>query len=217
MPFHLLDCPSESAPQKWDADFLHLIEDDSFDSVFPKPVQEISTWHWTPVDVARKAASMLVTKPGTRVLDVGCGPGKFCAIGAATTDGIFTGVEQRESLVEVGRNLIERSGIERARILHANITAIDFREYEAFYIFNPFEENIRQAFQIDADVELKTQLYGIYTRYVAGQLAELPLGTRVVTYAGHCEEIPDGYECNRTAFGGQLKLWVHTYHIMRRL
>jgi SAM-dependent methyltransferase len=157
---------------------------------------------------------MLVTRPGTRVLDVGCGPGKFCVIGAATTMGHFTGVEQRAQLVAVARNLIADSAIDRVEILHANITSVEFEDYDAFYLFNPFEENVRQAFQIDATVELKTQLYGIYTRFVRNQLARLPAGTRVVTYAGDCEEIPANYECRRTAFGGQLRLWTHTGRLL---
>lgn len=202
--------PPDSSSAGWDAGFLHSIEDDSFDSLYPKEVREISPWHWTPAEVARKAASLLVTKAGTRVLDVGCGPGKFCVIGAATTKGVFTGIEQRGELVGIARDLIDRSGIPRVQIVHGNITAVDFADYDAFYIFNPFEENVRQAYQIDATVELKVQLYDIYTRYVSAQLSELPVGARVVTYAGQCDEIPQGYECHRTAFGGQLKLWVHT-------
>lgn len=200
----------DSSSIGWDADFLHSIEDDSFDSLYPRGVQEISPWHWTPVDVARKAAALLVSRPGTKVLDVGCGPGKFCVIGAATTKGVFTGIEQREELVGIARDLIHRSGIPRVEILLGNITSVDFGDHDAFYIFNPFEENVRQAYQIDASVELKYHLYDIYTRYVATQLADQPIGARVVTYAGKCEEIPPGYECHRTAFGGQLKLWVHT-------
>lgn len=90
-----------------------------------------------------------------RVLDVGCGPGKFCVIGAATTKGVFTGIEQRGELVGIARNLIDRSGIPRVQIVHGNITTVDFTDYDAFYIFNPFEENVRQAYQIDATVELK--------------------------------------------------------------
>ena len=70
----------------------------SFDLVYPKWIQDLSESHWTPVPIALEAARFLVTQPGTRVLDIGCGPGKFCAIGALTTKGHFTGVEQRSRL-----------------------------------------------------------------------------------------------------------------------
>ena len=45
---------------------------------------------------------------------------------------------------------------------------------------------------------------------MATRLAQLPLGTRVVTYAGLCEEVPFCYECQRSSFGGTLKLWQKT-------
>jgi SAM-dependent methyltransferase len=71
------------------------IEDDRFDQVWPLRLRKLSPLHWTPIVVASHASKLLVTKPGTRVLDIGCGPGKFCLIAAALTDGYFTGVEQR--------------------------------------------------------------------------------------------------------------------------
>ena len=39
-------------------------------------------------------------KPGEVVLDIGCGPGKFCIVGALATTGRFTGVEQRKHLCD---------------------------------------------------------------------------------------------------------------------
>lgn len=213
MPHLLLPEPHPILPH-WDVDFLHAIEDDSFDSVYPQYLRDISPWHWTPAGVARKAAQMLVQTPGARVLDVGCGPGKFCVLGAATTEGHFTGIEQRGELVRVAKDLVARSEIPRVKILHGNMADLDFSSFDAFYIFNPFEENVRQAFQIDDTVPLKPHLYDTYTQLVASRLAGLRLGTRVVTYGGNAGEIPPGYECCRTAFGGQLKLWVHLRHAL---
>ncbi len=37
------------------------------------------------------------------MLDIGCGPGKFCLLGPSLTDGRFTGVEQRSELVAAAR------------------------------------------------------------------------------------------------------------------
>jgi hypothetical protein len=72
-----------------------LIRDRDFDSLFPDMYQEISDTHWTPVEIARRAAQLLVADSSTRVLDVGSGIGKFCLIGALTTSAHFVGVEQR--------------------------------------------------------------------------------------------------------------------------
>lgn len=185
-----------------------FLGDDEFDLVYPDWVRELSDCHWTPVDVARTAARLLVTRCGTRVLDIGCGPGKFCAIGAWVTDGQFTGVEQRARLAGIAKQVAQRCAPTRIRIIHANITEIDFRDYDAFYLFNPFEENVFPSRMIDFDVELAPRLYTEYTHYVESQLALAPWGTRIVTYHCDFEEIPAGYVCERTAFAGDLKLWI---------
>jgi SAM-dependent methyltransferase len=154
------------------------------------------------------AAKLLVEKPATRVLDIGCGPGKFCMIGATTTEGHFTGVEQRKVLVRAARNLLKRHRVANAEIIHGNITGVDFRSFNAFYLFNPFEENILPMLRIDHGVELAPELYSCYTLHVQLELARMPVGTRVVTYCGDCAEIPECYLREETAFGGKLILWV---------
>lgn len=160
------------------------------------------------MQVARKAARWLITAPTTRVLDIGCGPGKFCAVGALSTLGHFTGVEQREHLARVASAMIHAHEIPRVTIIHGNVTEIPFSDFDAFYIYNPFQENILPALKIDASVETAEFLYLRYIRHVASQLALAPLSTRVVTYVGECEEIPACYDCVREGFGGYLKLWV---------
>jgi SAM-dependent methyltransferase len=187
---------------------LHLMSDEDFDEAFPENIRNLSPCHWTPVDAARQAAQWLVTEPGTRVLDVGCGPGKFCAIGAATTPGHFTGVEQRGHLCRTGRSMFRKYDIPRAEIIQANITDVNFRDFDAFYIFNPFEENVIESLRIDEAVVLADTLYLAYTKWVHTQLSLLPEGTRVVTYWGDCEEIPSCYRCEETACKGQLRLWI---------
>lgn len=187
---------------------LHLISDEDFDEVFPESIRNLSPCHWTPVAAGRQAAQWLVTEPGTRVLDVGCGPGKFCAIGAATTLGHFTGVEQRGHLCRTGRSMFKRYGISRAEIIQANVTDVNFRDFDAFYIFNPFQENVIESLRIDEAVELADTLYREYTRWVRTELSLLPEGTRVVTFWGDCEEVPPCYRCEETACTGQLRLWI---------
>ena len=191
-------------------DTEHCFRDEWFDQIFPPHIQDLSGIHWTPVAVARRAAQMLVTKPGTKILDIGAGVGKFCIAGAVSTEGHFTGVEQRKHLAEIGENTIAEQGIANARMICASITSIPFRDFDAFYLFNPFEENLVRSQRIDSAVELTAPLYRKYTAYVASQLALAPLGTRVVTYCGVCEEIPTCYACEESAFGGALQLWVKT-------
>lgn len=184
------------------------VEDEKFDLIYPPRIRRLSSIFWTPVRVAAEAAKMLVKIPGTRVLDIGSGPGKFCLVAASLTDGRFTGVEQRDNLVTVAKAVAAQLGIPEVHFLHVNVTAVDFADYDAFYIFNPFEENMDHGRKIDSVVPLSPTLFKRYTSYVATQLGNRPLGTRVVTYAGYANDVPSCYDCEATLFQDDLKLWV---------
>ncbi|WP_081887629.1 class I SAM-dependent methyltransferase [Verrucomicrobium sp. BvORR034] len=182
--------------------------DEEFDCILPEQFQNLSQRHWTPVGVAFEAARFLVDRPGARVLDVGCGLGKFCAAGASITQGYFVGVEQRGNLVRIAQSLLQHFQIPRVEIVQGNILDIDFRQFDAFYLFNPFQENSLPSFRIDSSVTLDPKLYDIYTEHVYRQLSAVPLGTRVATYWGDQEEIPDSYECVESLFDDRLRFWI---------
>jgi SAM-dependent methyltransferase len=183
-------------------------EDDAgFDRIFPPVVRLVSARHWTPVEVARRAAEFLVRGPGTRVLDIGCGPGKFCIVGALTTPGRFTGIELRPHLCVLARKKLKQAGLADARILEGNVLDLDFSAFDAFYLFNPFAENIGEAPAIDGTVPLSAARHADYIGHVAAQLAAAPSGTRLATYFGAGWEVPAGYACVGTAFGRALKFW----------
>lgn len=184
------------------------LEDERFDQIFPSKIRKLSALHWTPVRVAAEAARLLVTEPGTRVLDVGCGPGKFCLVAASLTDGSFTGVEHRADLVAAARSAARRLDLDEIEIIHSNVLDLRFDRYDAFYIYNPFEENMARQHKIDAAVTLSPLLFKRYNHYVATQLGTRPPGTRVVTYAGYADEIPACYECELALFQDELKLWI---------
>lgn len=198
----------DPAPLFLDAEFVHFFGDDEFDQMYPEPIQKLSRCHWTPVEVGRKAAQFLVTEPGTRVLDVGCGPGKFCAIGAVATQGHFTGIEQRGRLVSTARRMLRSYRIPRVAIIHSNVTEVSFEPFDTFYIYNPFQENIFPSLRIDSDVELQQELYNTYSEYVCAQLSRAPVGTRVATYWGNNIEIPASYDCVETHYNENLKFWT---------
>jgi SAM-dependent methyltransferase len=191
-----------------DSEFLHSHKDQDFDQVYPEAIGRLSICHWSPVHVCRTAAQLLVVEPGTRVLDIGCGPGKFCIIGATATKGQFTGVEQRGKLARIAQDVVRKHDVPRVNIVHGNIQDVSFHDFDAFYLFNPFEENILPSLRIDYDVELEPRLYTDYTAHVQQQLMRMPMATRVVTYCGESTEIPDCYACVKTAFNEKLKLWV---------
>ncbi len=183
-------------------------EDEKFDRIYPAKFRRLSSLHWTQVGVAAAAAELLVTASGTRVFDVGCGCGKFLLVAASSSAGHFTGVEQRADLAAAARAAAKRLHLANVDIRHGNILDIAFAEFDAFYIFNPFEENMAHGHRIDASVQLSARLFKQYTNYVASQLGAMPLGTRVVTYAGYADEIPSCYTCEMALFHDDLKLWV---------
>jgi len=184
------------------------VEDERFDQIFPSKIRKLSALHWTPVRVAAQAARLLVTAPGTRVLDIGCGPAKFCLVAASLTHGSFTGIEQRADLVAAARSAARRLQLDEIEIIHGNVLDLPFDRYDAFYIYNPFEENMARQHKIDAAVTLSPLLFKSYNHHVATQLGTMPPGTRVVTYAGYADEIPACYECELALFRDELKLWI---------
>ncbi len=181
-----------------------------FDRILPMRWRRFSVMHWTPVHVARRAAQLLVTRPESRVLDVGSGPGKFCLVGALATLGHFTGVEQRPHMVEFSRNFARKYNIPRVHFVRANAMDLNWRLYSAFYFYNPFYENLDPDKTIDERVELSLSLYDQYITMVQQRLAEAPSGTRVVTFHGMGGEMPDGYERVLREFQdtGFLELWI---------
>lgn len=181
--------------------------DEEFDSIYPIKIQKLSTRHWTPVAVAKRAADFLIDSPGTRILDIGSGVGKFCLVAAAYSQGIFTGVEQRESLIRISQKVAHRYQIERVKFIHANIQSVNFSEYDAFYFFNSFEENLDLSDKIDEDANLNVELFDTYTHYIRKQFEAAPMGTKIATYCTTCNEIPLSYTLLKTGIKGKMKFW----------
>ncbi len=187
------------------------VNDAEFDSIYPEAIRAVSEIHFTPVQVTKMAARFLVKTPGAKVLDVGSGAGKFCMIGAACTDGNFTGVEQRESLHLVSQTLSDRYGFANTTFIHSNITEIGFQGFDAIYFFNAFLENVFQTNPIDDSIRLEKAKYAEYCLYMKEQLEQLPSGTRLATYFSFMDEIPKSYRIQSTHFDGKLKLWEKTH------
>src|SRR4051794_18508227 len=130
-----------------------VVADRAWDQLYPAWVRELSHYHWTPVSVARRAAEWLATDAKTRILDVGSGAGKFCAGGALTSPAVFTGVEQRPHLVEIARQVARTSCIKRCTFVQGNARDLDWNEFDAFYLYNPFAEHLPGYPSIDDAIE----------------------------------------------------------------
>jgi SAM-dependent methyltransferase len=186
------------------------VTDAEFDDIYPKDIRPLSKRHFSPVAIAKMAAEYLADTPNTKVLDIGSGVGKFCMIGAACTEGVFTGVEQRENLYDLAVSLAQKYDLPNAHFIHGNILSINFKDYDAFYFFNAFFENILVDDSIDDTVELDKDLFFLYSLYLKRQLSKLPIGTKLATYYACSEEIPPSYTVVSTQLEGRFKLWEKT-------
>lgn len=183
------------------------VDDNSFNDLYPTSIKELADRHWTPVDVAKMAANYLVQHPNDKILDIGAGAGKFCLVGAACTKGMFYGVEQRESLVDISNDIAQKHQIDNVKFIHANIDQICFSDYDAFYFYNSFYENMDTSSPIDQTILPNQELYYSYTEYLRTQLRLLPIGTRIVSYWSGWDEIPTSFDLDQTACSGLLNFW----------
>jgi hypothetical protein len=190
-----------------------VIDDKSFDKyIYPEKIQRISSVHWTPISIAMKASDLLVQNDNDKVLDIGSGVGKFCIIGALHTKGTFYGIEQRQKLHIISKKLIREFEVTNVKFIHSNIDRINFYDYNAFYFFNPFEENIYPKNKIDDTVSLSFSKYLQYTIHVRKEFERLPINTRIVTYCSDHEIIPSGYIQEYQDSKDRLSLWVKRYN-----
>jgi hypothetical protein len=183
------------------------IKDSEFDLIYPNEMKKVSEIHFSPFEVSKIAARFLVDKMGMRILDIGAGAGKFCMIGSACTEGIFTGVEQREHLHDLAKSISRKYKLTNVAFINSNITDISFKDFDGFYLFNPFYENMNASGKMDDLVELKRELYDKYSLYVKMQLETKPVGTKLVTYFSYLTEIPSSYQLQFSDFDGKLKMW----------
>ncbi|CAH0205277.1 class I SAM-dependent methyltransferase [Chryseobacterium sp. WG14] len=186
------------------------VKDSTFNELYPSHIKELASRHWTPIAVAKIAAEYLAQKPDTKILDIGAGVGKFCLVGAASTKGMFFGVEQRASLTKISKKIASRNKIDNVEFIHANINEISFLDYDAFYFFNSFYENIDTTCLIDNTVMPEKDLYYAYSDYVKEQLDKTPVGTRLVTYWSKWDEIPSSFDIVGTDCNGLLNFWKKT-------
>ena len=171
------------------------LTDREFDSVFPGELQLVSHRFWTPLPVAIRAAEVLQSLGARRVLDVGSGPGKFCIVAGALAPCMeFVGVEHRSRFVATAREVAARLAVRNAEFAVGDATIAALDEFDAFYLFNPFAENIfEDGDYLDQDVELSFNRYMGDLRRMRIALVQARIGTLVITYHGFGARLPAGY------------------------
>ena len=180
-----------------------------FNSLYPDAIQSLALKHWTPLEVAKKAADFLSASPDVKVLDIGSGSGKFCLTAAHHHPNIsFFGVEQRKDLVALCNDLKNKLNLKNVFFINENVANIDFKEYDHFYFYNSFYENIEGTQKIDDSVVYSEKLYDYYNLCLYKQLSKKAVGTRLVTFHSFGNEIPPGYEIVHTDYDNYLKFWI---------
>lgn len=187
---------------------INELTDVSFNELLPGYLKFAARLYFTPIKVAKKAAEWLTENNEKRILDIGSGVGKFCIAAASHVDCHFYGVEYRKSLVQVGKHIAKHYHLNNVTLLNANILDINFSNYDGFYLFNPFYENLEKTKRLNDEVTLKAELYQVFLKYTDDQLDKAKAGTKLVTYHGNNFEVPNSYVKIKDAFNGDLKLWV---------
>lgn len=184
-------------------------DDEKFNKLYPLNVQNLANKHWTPLKVAKYVAEFLVAEDGAKVLDIGSGAGKFCLAAAHfKPNGLFYGIEQRKDLLDTAIEASYALDLDNVTFLHGNFTQLNFTEFDHFYFYNSFYENIEGTAKIDYKIQHSLSLYNYYNSYLFNQLEKMPLGTRVATYHTWENQMPPGYYIVKTQFDKLLKFWI---------
>ncbi len=150
--------------------------------------------HWTPIEIAKKAAGYLAESNGSKILDIGSGVGKFCMAGAHFKPGShFHGIEQRKTLVDFANDAQAQLGLTNVTFSAGNFTRLNLKAYDHFYFYNSFYENLVGTQKIDDQVAYSKELHDLYHFTLYRQLEKMPMGTKLVTFQVLGDDWPEGY------------------------
>lgn len=187
----------------------YFANDSAFDWLYPQKIRQLSKRHWTPLNIADQAGDFLADAPGRKVLDIGSGVGKFCIAAAHFhPQATFCGVEQRYELHQHAMAAKDVAQVKNADFVHENFTRLNLAEFDNFYFYNAFFENLDDNDQIDENVACSASLYVQYCRYLYLGLERKPAGTRLVTYHSLQDEVPPAYQVVYVSDDLQLKMWI---------
>lgn len=187
------------------------VADDLFDVYLPDHLSDVSSQFWTPLHVATRISEWLIEIGARTILDVGAGVGKFCVATALVTDCRLVGLEQRADLVEAASSLSKVFGVEeRVSFVRGKLGEVTLDDFDAYYFFNPFGENLLEArARLDGSVELSKERWERDVTLAEQLLDLIPVGTHVITYNGFGGHISDCYsevQVDRT-MPSVLRLW----------
>ena len=186
-----------------------LSSDEQFNQLYPPSIRLLSSRHWTPLSVARKASCFLAAEPHSKILDIGSGVGKFFLSAAYyQPKSFFYGIEQRKSLhndAETAKAILRISNVS---LIQGNFTQINFKKYDHFYFYNSFYENLTGTDKIDNQIDYSSELFHYYHRYLYKQLEQKPAGTRLASFHSLEDDLPAGFHIVGSEMDNLLKFWI---------
>jgi SAM-dependent methyltransferase len=188
-----------------------LVPDPTFDEVFPEAVRTLSHVHWTPVEVAFRAARLLAPTRSSRIIDVGAGAGKFCLVAAAATGADVQGVERDPYLASVAREAARRMGL-AIDVRDGSFEAEDPSTFDGIYLFNPFTESVSLPDSSGPQAHDPRRARSDVSR-AESFLRNARVGARVATFCGFGGTMPKRYELmlRERRGDGILEVWTKTH------
>lgn len=183
--------------------------DYQFNHLYPVSMRRLAERHWTPLNVARLAANFLAMESGLRILDIGSGSGKFCLAAAYYhPEAYLYGIEQRKDSVRDAETAKRILGLENVFFTCGNFTQLNFGDYDHFYFYNSFYENLAGTDKIDDSIAYSLELYNYYNHYMLKMLEQTRSGTKLVTYHSLEYEIPRSFHAIGSQMDDLLKFWI---------
>jgi SAM-dependent methyltransferase len=183
--------------------------DYQFNHLYPSSIRPQAIRHWTPLAIAQLAARFLTTGPGVKILDIGSGTGKFCLSAAYfNPHALLYGIEQRKDAIDHANTAKNILGLKNVKFLHGNFTQLQLKDYDHFYFYNSFYENLAGTDKIDDSISYSSSLYNYYNNYLFNRLEQMPVGTRLVTYHSLEYEVPPSYCVAESHADDLLKCWI---------
>jgi hypothetical protein len=174
-------------------------------------MRAVAPFYWTPLSVAARAAEWFEECGIRSVVDIGSGAGKFCVAAALMGQARLVGLEHRARCVSAARDLARLFEVsDRVCFLEGAFGVRHTPEADAYYLFNPFAENLfGQRERLDDEVALSLERFRRDVDTALQFFAAAPVGTYVLTYNGFGAEMPDGYLQIRrdVALPNVLRLW----------
>ena len=186
------------------------VTDTQFDVLLPIRPRIRSLSYWSSVEVSQTASRWFSDAGAQRVLDVGSGAGKFCAIASLTSGRRVWGIEARADLAQASRVLAEKLGAE-VTLLEGTLDGVDASHFDGFYFFNPFAEQLAEPHErYDEHMPGSVDDFLHDVRVVERWLRAAPLGTAMITYNGLGGRIPLSWEAQQSVVlgGDHLRLWL---------